>query len=102
MKKIISNNLQWIFTIGMFITIITMWKYNNSLDEVGGIGLLINMFLLMLLFSLVVAILASGNTTKWLKRITIGVVILIVVSFMSSCGVTRSGCQQTSGFMGYR
>jgi len=102
MKKLISNNLQWVFTIGMFVTIISMWKYNNSLDELGVIGLLINMFLMMLLFSLVVAILVSGNTTKWLKRVTIGIVVLIVVSSMSSCGVTRSGCPTNSGYMGYR
>jgi len=103
MKKIISNNLQWVFTIGMFVTIITMWKYNNSLDELGVIGLLINMFLIVMLFSLFVAVISSEHTTKWLKRITIGIVVLIVVSYMSSCGVVREGgCAQHSGYIGYR
>ena len=102
MKNFSVNTKLWLFTLGTLSIISFMIIYNNSLDELGVGGVLINLFSFMLLFSLVVVVIGMGFIDKYLKLITLIVGITLVVFSMSSCRSTRSGCPDTWNMIGYR
>ena len=97
MKKLINSGFS--YSLGIFGITMLIVFYNMNRVQLGVDGLIVNIFLILTIFILILGMILVD--IKWLKKTIIGFVILMVIISMTSCGVTRVGCPQHYGFSGY-